>query len=122
MMEDDGPPDLEAVTRDLKNVIAEVAELTGASGRNAQVIARWEDLMQRAVPECSQRAAELVEAIEDLNRPMTIEEVQEVGEVMTMMADVMSKIAGYDRPPVDAITLWYVRNIDERLQNVERRI
>lgn len=120
--EDDGTTDLEAATASLVEVMEGIAEMTSAPERNAEIIKRWEHMMQEAVPEASARSKELIEAIQELDRPMTKEEIVEIGQVMLQMTDLMQRIAQDERPPTDMIVLYYVRNIDERLKNVEGRL
>lgn len=120
--EDDGKVDLGEATKELQKIVGEICHLTGAHERNAHVIARWEEMMCEAVPTLSHRASELVEAMGQLERPMNEEELADLADVLRKMTELMSGIASFDRPPTDLIVLWYVRNMDERLKNVEGRL
>lgn len=113
---------LAEVTDQLREIIGEISQATNSAQRGGEIIQRWEDLILTAVPEVSARARELVEALGELDRPMSQEEIEEVGALMIQLVEIMQRITQSDAPPTDAIILWYVRNLDERLRNMEGRL
>lgn len=109
-------------TQALKGALDEVARLMGTDERNAQAIEIWEEMMQRLVPEVGERAAALASIIDELEDPISPEDMAGMAPTLRQIADLVGDIAEIKPPDPIHVCLNYLRRQDERQARIEKKL
>lgn len=109
-------PDERPMASEVVKAATSIADLLSTGDRQALYIERWEAMWTEELPKAARECAEMASAVLNLDRELTPEEAEGMGEVMSKTSDMLHKIANMQPPNPDLICLYYLRRIHAKLE------
>lgn len=120
MPDNEKPPadELATATAGLKDSLTEIGKMLKTPERQEKAIELWEEMWHERVPEVGTAVTEMANFLDQLDRPLTEEEVDGIADPLRGMAKLIEAVSSENAPNPQLVAIYYLRRIESRLADI----